>query len=63
MEGDIAMDKKQLNLILLLLDLALKYGVPTAISIIENIEKENVSLEDIQALRVRVPKPEVYFGN
>ena len=42
-------------------ELILKYGVPAALQILKEWEVSDPTLEDIMALRDRVPKPETFF--
>jgi hypothetical protein len=42
-------------------DLILKYGIPAALQILKEWEVTDPTLEDIMALRNRVPKPETFF--
>ena len=48
-------------LILAVIELVLKYGVPATIQIIRAFDVDDPTLEDIQALARRVPEPEKYF--
>jgi len=52
-----------LAFILSIIQLIMKYGIPGVISIIKDwdIGEEGPTLEQIQALKTRVPKPETYF--
>lgn len=47
--------------IVAMVELILKYGVPGAVAVLKEWEVENPTLEDIQALKGKVPKPETYF--
>ena len=51
----------ELALITAIGEMILKYGVPTALQIMKDWEVTNPTLEDITALRNRVPKAETYF--
>ena len=42
-------------------ELVLKHGVPATINIIKDFGNENPTLEDIVALKDKVPPPETYF--
>lgn len=44
-----------------MIELAMKYGVPGVLEIIAKWEVQNPTLEDIEALKLRVPEPESYF--
>jgi hypothetical protein len=50
-----------LAFIVTMIELVAKYGVPTALSIIQAFKVENPTLDDIEALRNRVPPPETYL--
>jgi hypothetical protein len=45
----------------LAMELAAKYGIPAAVQIMKDLQT-NPTLEDIEALKYRVPEPEVYVG-
>ena len=52
-----------LEFILSIVELVLKYGVPGVISIIQSLQdKTDLTLDEIIALRDRVPDPEIYFN-
>ena len=44
-----------------IIELILKYGIPGALEVIYDWDMKNPTAEDIQALRMRVLKPETYF--
>lgn len=46
------MDKHQVNLILEIVDLALKYGIPVIQEILNNMEKEVITRQDVENLRI-----------
>ncbi len=54
------MTPAQIQLMLNLIALCLQYGIPAITSAIASMEKENITLEDIQALRNLVKPPESY---
>ena len=41
--------------------LATKYGIPGLLKILQDWKVDNPTLEDIEALKLRVPRPETYF--
>ena len=41
--------------------LLLKYGVPATLQIMRDWQVTNPTLEDIEELKKRVPRPETYF--
>ena len=47
--------------ILAIVELVLKYGVPGALQVISDWNNQDPTIEDIEALRKRVPKPGTYF--
>ena len=51
----------ELILILAFVESIMKYGVPAALQIFRDWEIENPTLADIEALRLRIKKPEEYF--
>jgi len=51
----------ELALVATISELILKYGVPAALQILKEWEVTDPTLDDIAALRNRVPKPETYF--
>lgn len=55
------MDPVTIGFVAALLELALKYGVPGAVEIIKQWDIDEPTLEDIEALKLRVPRPETYF--
>lgn len=46
------MNKEQVALILQLLDLTLKYGIPIVSNMIENMDKEVITMEDVNQLKI-----------
>ncbi len=44
-----------------IVELILKYGVPGALQVIADWDIKDPTIEDIEALRTRVQKPEEYF--
>lgn len=46
--------------ILTILELAMKYGIPAVQKAIENINKDEITEEDIKALATMIRKPEEY---
>ncbi len=46
---------------LTIIELILKYGVPTTVGLIKTISSDKPTLEDIIALKDKVLKPEAYF--
>jgi len=44
-----------------LITLVTKYGIPGVIQILQDWKVDNPTIEDIEALKLRVPKPETYF--
>jgi hypothetical protein len=54
------MDIKNLNIILAILGLVAQYGVPAVTSAINALGKEEVTLEDIEALKSLIKPPEEY---
>lgn len=55
------MDKITAMFILAVIELIMKYGVPATLAILAAWGVENPTLEDIQALKERVPPPGTYF--
>ena len=52
----------EIALITAIIDLMLKYGVPAAMEIYNAWDKkDDPTTEDIEALRLMVPRPETYF--
>ena len=51
----------ELILILAFVESIMKYGVPAALQLFKDWEVENPTLKDIEALRLRIKKPEEYF--
>jgi len=51
----------ELILILAFVESIMKYGVPAALQIFRDWEIENPTLADIEALRLRIKKPQEYF--
>lgn len=49
------------KLVLELLKIAIVIGAPTLMKLIEELNKDKVTLEDIQRLQFIVKKPESYF--
>lgn len=47
--------------IIAMIELALKYGVPGVLEILAKWDVEDPTVEDIEALRLRVPEPATYF--
>jgi hypothetical protein len=45
-----------------LITLVTKYGIPGVIQILQDWKVDNPTIEDIEALKLRVPRPETYFG-
>ena len=52
-----------MELITVIVSLILQYGVPSAIQIIEELKKDEITPEDIAALKLLVRPPEEYFPN
>ena len=52
---------KETLIILAIVDLILKHGVPGMISVMTEWGIQDPTIEDIEALRKRVPKPGTYF--
>lgn len=48
------------TLVLLILELATKYGIPAVQKIISTWQKDTVTLEDVEALRERLKHPDEY---
>ncbi|MFW6377597.1 MAG: hypothetical protein ACOCZ5_03020 [bacterium] len=46
------MNKNEVNLILQIIDLSLKYGVPTVQNAIERTNKDVITKEDIEKLKI-----------
>lgn len=55
------MDPVTIGFISGIFELVLKYGVPGALEIVRAWDVENPTLEDIEALKKKVPRPETYF--
>ena len=55
------MSEKNIKLALVIIELILKYGAAAVVSLIKGWEVENPTIEDIEALGQRVPRPETYF--
>lgn len=53
----------ELQAALTIIEFILKFGVPTALSIIKTIEGDAPTLEDIIALKDKVKRPEEYFDD
>jgi len=51
----------ELILILAFVESIMKYGVPAALQIFRDWEVENPTIADIEALRLRIKRPEEYF--
>ena len=45
-----------------LITLVTKYGIPGVIQILQDWKVDNPTIEDIEALKLRVPRPETYFA-
>jgi len=56
------MDREEKALTIALARLVLEHGAPLAIEMIGTLEKATVTLEEIEALRSRVPHPDEYFS-
>lgn len=54
------MTPAQITLMLQLIALAMEYGIPAVTNAIAAMNKEEITLEDIQALRDLVKPPESY---
>ena len=54
------MDPATASIIVALIGLALDKGIPATIALLNNWDKEEITLEDIQALRGLVKPPEEY---
>jgi hypothetical protein len=54
------MDPATASIVIALIGLALEKGIPAATQLMQNWNKEEISLEDIQALRDLVKPPEEY---
>jgi len=54
------MNANTLNLITLIVGLVVQYGVPAVTSAINALGKEEVTLEDIEALKALIKPPEEY---
>jgi hypothetical protein len=50
----------QVQMVLAIISLALEYGVPAVTAVFATLNKEEVTLEDIQGLRDLVKPPETY---
>lgn len=57
------MDSASTKLIIEILGLAARYGIPAVKAIIETWEKETVTSEDVAALRTAVRHPDEYVEN
>ncbi len=56
------MKKKEiLELSQIIASLILQYGLPAAVQIIQGLKKEEITAEDIAALKLLVRPPEEYF--
>ena len=55
------MKTTELEFINSILQLLINYGLPAALNIIKTWDKDNPTLEDIEALRDMVPPPDHYF--
>ena len=53
--------KVELALIVSISELVLKHGVPLALQLVKDWNVENPTLEDIEQLKNRVPRPSTYF--
>jgi hypothetical protein len=50
-----------LEFVLLAISLIKDYGVPAFVNIMKSWDVENPTIEDIKALKLKVPPPEEYF--
>ncbi len=53
--------KVELALIVSISELVLKHGVPLALQLVKDWDVKDPTLEDIQELKNRVPRPSSYF--
>lgn len=56
------MEQVTASFIITIIQLVLKHGVPAAVQIMKDWEIVDPSIEDIEELHDRVPKPETYFA-
>jgi hypothetical protein len=54
------MDETRIQIGVAVLELILKYGLPMAMELIQALDKENITDDDIRALAYRVPHPDAY---
>lgn len=59
MQQDRALASTQL--LLMVLQLASQYGIPGIISLINEMNKKEVTLDDIKMLELKIKKPDEYF--
>lgn len=46
------MNKHEVNLVLQIMDLVLKYGIPAVQNVIDRMNKEEITKEDIEKLKI-----------
>ncbi len=56
------MDNERIVLGLTVAELVLRYGLPAAMQLIADWQNEDPTMQDIEALRKRVPHPSTYLG-
>ena len=54
------MDSSSTKLIIEILDLAARYGIPAVLAIVQTWEKESITSEDVVELKNRVKHPDEY---
>jgi len=54
-------NKEEAQVAMALIGMILEHGVPAAVKVMKDLKVENPTLEDIEALKARVPRPESYF--
>jgi len=54
------MDEERIAFIAVITELVLRYGIPAALDILREFKVERPTLEDIRALKNRVPHPDTY---
>jgi hypothetical protein len=55
------MNETTAGFLIAIITLATKYGLPAVIQILQDWKVDNPTMEDIEALKLRVPKPDTYF--
>jgi hypothetical protein len=51
------------SFLIALITLVTKYGIPGVMQILQDWNVKNPTMEDIETLKLRVPRPETYFDH